>query len=123
MGVDAALLPATVNIQGWINDQWSATVLFKDSAGSLLNMSAGTYTSYLRTNKPDAGTAGTLTVNTTNAATGTIVLTAGTITTGSLAGAAQTSWAGYWDLQRDQGSGNVRTLLAGSALFTLDATR
>ena len=122
MGVDAEFLPATVNIAGWAGDKFILPTYWSDSAGTLVDMSSGSYTAYLRASRTE-GTVGTFTVDTTNAGDGTISLSIGTATTASLLSWSQTKWSGYWDLQRDQGSGVVRTLLAGSATFTLDTTR
>ena len=122
MAVDLNVTPAGVNIAGRCGDQWTTTVYFKDANGSVVDM-GGTYTAYLRTNIADSGTIASITCGTTNATSGTVTLTMGTAVTAALVAGAQTVWNGYWDLQRNQGSGVVRTLLAGNAKFTLDVTR
>jgi hypothetical protein len=119
---DFEYLPATVNIKGKAGDKVIVPCVFTDSGGTLQNMT-GTWTAYLRTNLYDAGTIGQGTIDTSGTATGTVSVSFGTTLTASLLTGFQTSWSGYWDLQRDQGSGAVRTMLAGAATFSLDATR
>lgn len=111
--------PATYNLDAYANDDFSLALDFVDANGAALNKSTYTFSASVRKNRWDDVELAEFAVDTTDAATGRIVisLTNSQVTT-ALDKAA-------WDIQQTSGDATpvVRTLLQGTVYVDQDITR
>lgn len=108
------LLPGKLNIKVSRGDT-DGIPLDITEGGSPADLTGRTYAAQLR-RSPTSSTAVEITVDTTDAATGRLVLRLDTAITETLSGDYQ------WDLEQTIG-GTVRTILAGKWTFSPDVTR
>lgn len=96
----------------YAGDTFSQSYVFKTD-GTAINLSSQGWSSWVAKWQPYQGTGITLTVDASQASTGTIVITATPTQTEAMNG------PGLWDLQASQGS-TVRTWIRGKSQFIQD---
>jgi len=99
-------------------DDYTMSLTFYSDAAktSPMNLSGSTFAAQLRTS-PDDTAHVDFSIDTTNAATGVLLLSLTHTQTAALGRLYA------WDLQQTDGSGKVTTLIAGNAAVALDVTR
>ena len=107
------LRPGKLNIKTSRGDTVAVPITIQEG-GSPANLTGRTYAAQIRKSRASA-TAVTVTVDTTGAASGQLVLRLTAADTATLSGEYQ------WDLQQTQG-GTVRTILEGRWTFGADVT-
>lgn len=124
------LLPTPLDIDLYSGDSFTASFQFNDDSDppGAVDLSSYTFNAQVRSDQTDTGTPTTFSIDTTGAASGTIVihLTPAQTTALLLARPGGSKAAGLtWDLQRTVtgSSDDVRTLFAGTVTITLDRTR
>lgn len=108
-------LPDKLNVKYKRGDTVGYLIQINDVGGDPLDLTGRTYAAQLR-RSPNSSTAVDMDVDTTDAATGQLVLRLDPDVTETLTGNYQ------WDLQQTFG-GTVRTILAGRWTFDPDTTR
>ena len=124
----ATSLPGTFDIAAYRGDTKEWTLTFADDAAAPVDMSAWTWLAQVRASRDEPDTVvATFTVDDTNAATGTLILTlpaaqAALLVTGTTDGLPTPGKATYyWDLQGTDGT-VVKTWLAGKVKVTGDVS-
>lgn len=98
-------------------DRWTLPIVRRDPAGATIDLTGRVYSAQIRT-EPDAATAITIAVATTEAATGKIVLS---LTASQTDDIADGSW---WDIEERLTVGaDPRTFLSGRVYVEKDVTR
>lgn len=108
-------MPGTYQLDVYRGDSETRIFTFTDEAGDPIDYSASTWTAQIRRHEK-AETAVDLTVDTTDAATGVIVVELSAEDSAALPG------RGVWDLQRTTGD-DVETVLAGPVCVAGEVTR
>ena len=99
-------------------DDYSHTVTLQDSAGDAYDASSSTWAAKLRATEDDATVLATLSIDTTNAATGILVCSIADTTTDDLTGSRA-----VWDLEETTSGGTVTTWLKVKCAIGRDVTR
>lgn len=125
---DLVFAPDIINVTGRSGDRVRWTIDVTDSNGNPLNWSTYTFAAQIRLNPWDPDPAlGTITVDSSGAAAGHLVLTASPTTTAALLTPAMAvltkGWV--WDLQRTASGDatDVRTTHTGTFTLVMDVTR
>lgn len=107
-------MPATRNLTIYMGDAYDHEITFTDADGDPINM-AGTWRAQIRKRVSDAAALVAFTVDTTDAATGVLVLSLTKAET-----AALTDGGAWWDLEE---TGAGVTYLRGTVAITQDVSR
>jgi hypothetical protein len=110
--------PGTYNMTHVQGDDWSTELTVADAGGDPIDMTGYTFLAQARTAPGAATVAFTFTVDTTDAATGILVLTVADTVTDDLEPGRY-----FWDLQWTDGAGAVRTILAGIVTVLAEVSR
>ncbi len=109
--------PASRDVEIYRGDTWAHSIDFEDANSAPVNMSGKTWLCQVRASTESSTVLATVTVDTTNAATGTLVLRLTAMQTADLP-----TQVLRWDLQETTG-GTVTTWLAGRLTVTGDVSR
>lgn len=107
--------PEKTNVKYRRGDTTGVPIQFNDAAGEPIDLTGRTWTAQIR-RSPNSATAVDITVDTTDANIGQIVLRLEPDITETMSGEYE------WDLQQDLG-GSIQTILAGRWTFDPDVTR
>lgn len=110
-------LPGSYSPTIYQGDDWAKTFQFDDDAGDPIDLSGHTLESQLRATKA-SDVVVSFTVDTTDAAAGTVYLSLAAADTAELARGFY-----FFDLQWTDASGDLRTVLAGRAEVVEEVTR
>jgi len=116
------LAPATVDLEIYQGDGVSIQITATDASGAAMNVT-GTTIAYIRQNRTDTGTPTlAFTVDTTNAATGILLLSLTGAQTATLSSGTNDPWRGFWDVQWTVGGGQPLTLVKGKVACDQDVS-
>ena len=114
-----ALDPALYNITMQAGEDYRLTLVLKDAAGAVQNITGCSYRAQYRSSYAPAGTVyATYSAIVTAPATGTVSVRLSRAQTGALSGTS-----GVWDLQQTDSGGAVSYLMKGSATVAPTVTR
>lgn len=119
-----SLAPQELDLEIYAGDGVALQVVAKNSAGVAINLT-GTVKAQIRITKsaPDPPAA-VFTVDSTNAATGILILRlTGAQTLGLVAGLGDDGFRGFWDCQWQAAGSEPTTLLAGAVVCDTDVSR
>ena len=122
------LSPDSLDLVVYVGDDWDVPIDFDDGEDPPVAVDMSGWTSWAAHIKDRQTTTDPLveiTVDTTDAATGRIVLSIAAADTRDLISdpSARSTFSGTWDLQATSPTGKKRTLFAGTVTATLDRTR
>lgn len=110
--------PATLNLEEVQGDDWLITCTFIDASGYAIDLSASTFTCQIRRGKTrNSPLAASFSIDTTDAATGIVVLSLSSAESALLTGRYY-----YYDLQQIDSDGKYTTLLGGKITLIKEVT-
>ena len=109
--------PGVLNLEVYSGDTLSLPLVFDDGTNPLV-LTGYTFAAQARLKKADTTATAVFTFDTTDAATGEIILQLSALESAKLTKASYS-----WDLQWTDPDDNVLTVLAGTIAVTLDVTR
>ena len=107
------------NFDEVLGDTFQATLTFVDSAGAAEDHSGSTWRGQVKTSPDSASSAASMSFNTDNAASGTVVATIAAATTAALT--AGTVY--YYDIEETTSTSAVVTHLTGRIVWRQDVSR
>ena len=124
---DVAFLPVALNVTGKAGDRVRWTIAVTDDDGDPVDWSGYAFAAQIRVNPWDASTVTAITIDSTGAAGGILVLTvpAATTTTMLPTSPPLSSKSWVWDMQRTliADATDVRTTHGGTFTLNMDVTR
>jgi hypothetical protein len=119
-----SLAPQELDLELYAGDGVALQIVAKDAAGAAVNLT-GTITAQIRMTKSAPGSPLlAFTVDSTNAATGILILRlTGAQTATLIVGLGDDGFRGYWDVQWQASGSEPTTLLRGIVLCDTDVSR